>query len=291
MAGKVAFLGIGLMGGPMACRLLAAGYAVTVWNRDRAKTAAVAAHGAQVAASPAQAVAGAEVVVTMLTNGSAVKAVLFDQGVAEALSANALVIDMSSILPAEAKAHAEGLATHGVRFLDAPVSGGTVGAEAGTLAIMVGGAEADYTEALPLFTAMGRATHVGPTGAGQYAKLANQVIVATTIAAVAEGLLLAASGGADPAKVREAIRGGFAESRILDLHGGRMVTGDFTPRGHTSNQIKDLKNALSAAQDRGFSMPVTSLMNTLFADLLAHEGDLDHSALYLALQRRGQSHG
>lgn len=288
MALRISFLGLGLMGSPMAGRLLAAGHAVTVWNRNADKAIPLAGQGATIAITAADAVREVDIIFTMLTNGSAVADVLFTQGVAEAAPKGALVIDMSSILPAEAIDHAARLREKGLRFLDAPVSGGTVGAEAGTLAIMVGGDEADFEEAVPLFKVMGRPTHVGPTGAGQYAKLANQVIVGTTIAAVAEGLLLAASGGADPAKVREALRGGFAESRILDLHGGRMISRDFAPRGHTSNQLKDLRNALKAAASTGFEMPVTSLMAELFDDLLAHEGDLDHSALYLGLERRSQ---
>ena len=194
---------------------------------------------------------------------------------------------MSSIKPAEARDHAQRLEAMGLRHLDAPVSGGTVGAEAGTLAIMAGGDVADMARALPAFTAMGRATHVGPHGAGQLAKLANQMIVGITIGAVAEALLLCEKGGANMAKVREAITGGFADSRILQLHGQRMVDRDFAPRARMAVQLKDMRNALSTAQDMGFEAPITTLFETLYAEGIAHGmTDLDHSGLFVELARR-----
>ena len=171
--------------------------------------------------------------------------------------------------------------------LDAPVSGGTVGAEAGTLAIMAGGSAEDFARAQPLFTVLGRATHVGPVGAGQLAKLANQMIVGITIGAVAEALLLCERGGADPAKVREAIGGGFAESRILQLHGERMVQRDFAQRAAMTVQLKDLRNALDTAQAMDFQAPVTAALEQLYADGVAHgDGELDHSGLFVELARR-----
>jgi len=223
----------------------------------------------------------------MLENGPVVGEVLFDLGTAQAMAAGTLVIDMSSIRPSEARDHAARLGERGVAHLDAPVSGGTVGAEQGTLAIMAGGRLQDYQRALPLFSALGRPTHVGPHGAGQMAKLANQMIVGITIGAVAEALLFAAKGGADMAKVREAIQGGFADSRILQLHGQRMVERDFTPHGRLSVQLKDMRNALATAQEIGFDAPITQLFEALYAAGDEHGlGGLDHSGLFVELASR-----
>ena len=284
---KVAVLGIGLMGYRMTQRLLEAGHEVHVWNRTHERALPLADLGATVHASAPQAAAAAECVITMLENGPVVGEVLFDLGTAQAMAAGTLVIDMSSIRPSEARDHAARLGERGVAHLDAPVSGGTVGAEQGTLAIMAGGRLQDYQRARPLFSALGRPTHVGPHGAGQMAKLANQMIVGITIGAVAEALLFAAKGGADMAKVREAIQGGFADSRILQLHGQRMVERDFTPRGRLSVQLKDMRNALATAQEIGFDAPITQLFETLYAAGDEHGlGGLDHSGLFVELASR-----
>jgi len=287
---KLAVLGTGHMGFPMARRLAAAGHEVHAWNRSPDKAAPLAAHGVAVHASLADAVRAADAVVSLLENGPVVASVLFEQGAADAMHAGALFIDMASIKPAEAREHARRLAERGgVHHLDAPVSGGTVGAEAGTLAIMAGGEAADFERAAPVFAALGRATHVGPHGAGQLAKLANQMIVGITIGAVAEALLLCEKGGADPAKVRQAIGGGFAESRILQLHGERMVTRDFAPRGRMTVQLKDMRNALDTAAGMGFDVPITAALERLYADGVAHgDGELDHSGLFVELARRNQ---
>lgn len=288
---KLCVLGTGNMGFPMARRLCAAGHGVRVWNRTRAKAEPLAAHGAQVCDTAAEAVAGAEVVVCLLENGPAVGQVLFDQGAAAAMAPGALVVDMSSIKPAEARAHAQRLADSGLAHLDAPVSGGTVGAEAGTLAIMAGGDAADFARAAPVFAALGRATHVGPHGAGQLAKLANQMIVGISIGAVAEALLLAERGGADMAKVREAISGGFADSRVLQVHGQRMVERDFAPRARMTVQLKDLHNALDTAATLGFDAPVTALFAKLYEHAVADGlADLDHAGLFVELARRNGMH-
>jgi 3-hydroxyisobutyrate dehydrogenase-like beta-hydroxyacid dehydrogenase len=284
---RVAVLGIGLMGFPIARRLCEAGCDVHVWNRSRSKAERLLPFGAVVADHPAQAVAQADVVITLLENGSVVEDVLFVQGTCEGLRPGTLVLDMSSIQPRQAREHAERLAALGVRHLDAPVSGGTVGAEQGTLAIMVGGDPADLERARPLLELLGRATHVGPHGAGQLAKLANQMIVGITIGAVAEALLLCEKGGADMAQVRQAISGGFAESRILQLHGQRMVERDFTKRGAMSVQLKDMRNALGTAHEIGFEAPITALFESLYAQAIDHGlGDLDHSALFVELAQR-----
>ena len=284
---KIAVLGIGMMGFPMARRLCEAGHQVSAWNRSRAKADPLQAFGATVHDNPASAVVDAELVLTMLDNGSVVEDVLFAQGTAQAMAPGALVVDMSSIKPAEARAQAARLEGLGLRHLDAPVSGGTVGAAAGTLAIMVGGADADRAQAMPMFQALGRATPVGPHGAGQLAKLANQMIVGITIGAVAEALLLCEKGGADMAQVRAAITGGFADSRILQLHGQRMVERDFAPRARMAVQLKDMRNALSTAADMGFDAPITALFEQLYADGVNHGlTDLDHSGLFVELARR-----
>ncbi|GAA6143647.1 NAD(P)-dependent oxidoreductase [Hydrogenophaga sp. 5NK40-0174] len=284
---SVAILGIGMMGYPMGQRLCEAGFQVTAWNRSRTKAERLAPFGAQVAGTAAEAVTGADIVVTLLQDGQAVEDVLFDQGAAKAMKPGALVVDMSSIAPREARNHSARLAALGLRHLDAPVSGGTVGAEQGTLAIMAGGKPLDFEAAKDMFVVFGRATHVGPHGAGQLAKLANQMIVGITIGAVSEALLLCEKGGADMGKVREAIAGGFADSRVLQVHGERMVERDFTKRAAIAVQLKDMRNALGTASEIGFDAPITELFESLYAQAEAHGlGDLDHSALFVELASR-----
>lgn len=284
---QIAVLGIGLMGFPIARRLCEAGHAVHAWNRSRDKAERLAPFGATVHATPADAVRGAEIVVCLLENGPVIDEVLFRQGTADAMRPGTLFIDMASIQPKEARDHAARLAERGVQQLDAPVSGGTVGAENGTLAIMVGGKPANFERARPVFQVLGRATHVGPCGAGELAKLANQMIVGITIGAVAEALLLCAKGGADMGKVREAIAGGFADSRILQLHGERMVKRDFAPRAKIAVQLKDMRNALATAEEVGFDAPITALFEQLYAQASEHGlTDLDHSGLFVELASR-----
>ncbi len=284
---KVAVLGLGLMGLPMARRLCVAGLEVHVWNRTAAKAAPLLDLGAIAHASAAQAMAHADLSITMLEHGDAVEAVLLDPINLVALRRGSLVVDMSSIAPAQARAHAQALQAVGVRYLDAPVSGGTLGAEQGTLAIMVGGAQSDLDEATQALAHLGRATLVGPHGCGQLAKLANQMIVGITIGAVAEALLLCDKGGADMAKVKEAITGGFADSRILQVHGQRMVERDFAPRGRMSVQLKDMRNAMATAGELGFDAPVTGLLEQLYADANKNGlSGLDQAALFVELARR-----
>jgi len=284
---KIAVLGIGLMGYPMARRLCEAGHQVHVWNRTLHKAQRLAGNGAVVYARADDAVREADLVITILGDGTVVGHVLFDLGVATAMNAGSLLVDMSSIKPIEAKDHAARLGERSIGYLDAPVSGGTIGAEAGTLAIMVGGKASNYDDALPVFNTFGHATHVGPVGAGQLAKLANQMIVGATIGIVAEALLLCERGGANMAKVREAITGGFADSRILQVHGKRMVERDFVPRGRMSVQLKDLRNALATANEIGFSAPITALFEQLYAQGIEHGlEDLDQSALFVELASR-----
>jgi 2-hydroxy-3-oxopropionate reductase len=286
-SGATAFLGIGLMGGPQARNVLRAGHRLVAWNRSREKAEALTPLGARVAGSPGEAVRDADIVIVMLENGPIVESVLFAQGTAEAIKPGAIVVDMSSIKPAEAQDHARRLAGRGVEHIDAPVSGGTVGADQGTLAIMAGGDEAVFARVEPVLRSMGRPVHVGPHGAGQLAKLANQIIVGVTIGAVGEALMLAQRGGADPAKVREALRGGFAESRVLELHGERMIERDFATRGRSATHLKDIDNGLDAAKRLGLTeVPYAEITADLFRGLLANAGDLDHSGLLVELERR-----
>jgi 2-hydroxy-3-oxopropionate reductase len=284
---NIALLGIGLMGYPMGRRLCDAGYTMNAWNRTLGKAQRLASAGAIVHATPVDAVRDADIVITMLDDGAVVGQVVFDQGTAAAMKPGALLVDMSSIKPVEARDHAARLSEMHVAYLDAPVSGGTIGAESGSLAIMVGGKLTQFEKALPVLKVFGRPTHVGPTGAGQLAKLANQMIVGATIGIVAEALLLCERGGANMGKVKEAITGGFADSRILQVHGQRMVERDFSPRGRMSVQLKDLRNALSTAGEVGFDAPITALFEQLYAQGIEHGlADLDQSGLFVELASR-----
>ena len=284
---KITVLGLGNRGLPMAERLCKAGFSVSVWNRTPGKADNLAALGAAVHTQATRAVKDADIVVSMLESGPVVEDVLFNQGVAAAMKPGALVIDMASIKPREARDHAARLGALGIAHLDAPVSGGVLGAVDGKLVIMVGGMAADFVRAEPVFVHFGRATHVGPHGSGQLAKLANQMIVGITIGAVAEALLFTQRGGADMAKVKEAITGGFADSRILQVHGQRMVERDFAPRARLSIQLKDMRNALATADEIGFIAPVTALFEKLYADGIEHGlSDLDHSGLFVELANR-----
>ena len=279
----IAFLGIGLMGKPMAQRLLHAGLTVHAWNRTAAKAHALTNDGAIAHAHLRDAVADADIVISMLEDGSAVAATI--AAALPALRKDTLWIDMSSIRQDEALIHHATLLEHGVQHLDAPVSGGVAGAEAGALAIMAGGNNADFLRADPIFKALGKAVLVGPAGSGQIAKLCNQLIVGGTLHIVAEALLLAQAAGADPAAVREAIRGGFAGSKILELHGQRMLDRNFIPGGQVKSQLKDQRNVLAAAADAGIVLPVTAMVTEQFQSLAADLNYADHAAALIALER------
>jgi 3-hydroxyisobutyrate dehydrogenase-like beta-hydroxyacid dehydrogenase len=285
---KIAFLGTGLMGSHMARNILKAGFSLTAWNRTLAKAQALIADGADVPATAAEAIAEADIVITMLSDGPTVHDLLFDQGLAAAMKAGTLLIDMSSIKPSEARTHAALMRERGLHHLDAPVSGGTKGAEAGSLAIMAGGDEAVFTRAVSVLSAMGRPVRVGPDGSGQLSKLANQTIVAVTIGVVAEAMLLAEKGGADPAAIRDALKGGFADSVILQQHGERMTTSNFEPGGLSRMQLKDINNALEEAGQHELILPLTEQVKTRYTTLIEemNGADTDHSALYLELLRQ-----
>ncbi len=279
----IAFLGIGLMGAPMARRLLQAGYQVTVWNRTGSKAAALADIGAVATASVAEAVRGADIVISMLEAGPAVAAVM--QAALPNLLSGALWIDMSSTRQSEAQQSHALLAEHGRHFIDAPVSGGVAGAQAGTLAIMAGGSAPDFVRAEAVLAVLGRAMLVGPAGSGQVAKLCNQLIVGATLNIVAEALLLAQAAGADPQAVRAAIRGGFAESKILDMHGQRMLERNFLPGGQVRSQLKDMHNIAHAAQAAGINLPLAQLVTQRYESIASAYPNADHSAALLALEQ------
>jgi 2-hydroxy-3-oxopropionate reductase len=281
---KLGFIGLGIMGAPMAGHLLAAGHALFVRTRSKVPEALA---GATVCASPKEVAEKADIVFTMLPDTPDVEAVLFGKnGVAAGLSKGKTVVDMSSISPIETKAFAQKINALGCDYLDAPVSGGEVGAKAASLTIMVGGPEAAFARIKPLFELMGKnITLVGGNGDGQTTKVANQIIVALNIAAVGEALVFAAKAGADPAKVRQALMGGFAASRILEVHGERMIKRSFNPGFRIQLHQKDLSLALAGARALGVALPGTAnaaqLMQACAANGMA---ELDHSALVRALE-------
>jgi len=278
----IAFLGIGLMGKPMATRLARAGYPLRAWNRSAAKAEVLRDTGARPCATLGDAVDGAAIVISMLEAGPVVGQVL-DATLAR-LTPGTLWIDMSSTRQDEALAFGGRLAAQGCRFVDAPVSGGVQGAEAGTLAIMAGGSDGDVGQAMPVLQALGNPNKVGPVGSGQVAKLCNQLIVGATIHIVAEALLLAEAAGADAAAVRDAIRGGFAGSRVLDVHGQRMLARDFIPGGKVSTQIKDQRNILATAAAASLRLPVTELVTRQFEAIDTALAGADHAAALLAVE-------
>lgn len=272
------------MGAPMAVNLARAGFPVVAWNRSADKLARLCGEGVTAAASAAEAARDADVLIVMLSTGAVCDGVLFDAGAAGALPPDATVIVMSSIPVEVARDQAARLAARGIAYVDAPVSGGERGAIAGTLSIMAGGDAAVLARLAPVLAPLGRVTHVGPVGAGQLAKLANQAIVGITIGAVAEALLLAEAGGADPNAVLAALQGGFADSTILRQHGARMVTRDFAPGARAEVQLKDMRTILAQGETTGVDMPFARLAGSLFERLCATRPELDHSALYLLLR-------
>ena len=279
---RIGFIGLGLMGRPMSLNLHRAGARLVIYNRSRAVVDNLIREAIEPADNPADVACRTEIVVLAVSDTPAVKQVLFgDNGLADGLRPGALVIDMGTTAVAATREYAARLAQTGVDFIDAPVSGGEIGARDGSLAIMAGGSEAAVKRAWPLFDILGKSTiHVGDVGAGQVAKAANQVIVGLNIGAVAEALALAECAGVDPSKVRQALLGGFAASRILEVHGQRMIDNSFAPGGKVTTQHKDLTQALDLAASLGLSLPATHLNMTLYQRLIDKgEGGLDHSAL------------
>jgi 2-hydroxy-3-oxopropionate reductase len=290
---RVGLLGLGVMGSPMARNLLRAGYPLVVYNRSPGPAAELVAAGATAEATPAAVGARVDVAITMLANTDAVEQVVLGVGgMAEGLAPGSVHVDMSSISPLMARRVAAHLAERGVEALDAPVSGGEVGAREATLAIMVGGPAATLERVRPVLEVLGRGiVHIGEAGAGQVAKACNQLVVGVTIDAVAEALLLASAAGVDAARVRAALLGGFASSRILDVHGQRMLDHAFAPGFASAMQLKDLNIVAELGAACNLSLPGASTARDLYQALCdAGEGGLDHSGLLTLLERRaGQS--
>lgn len=282
----IGFIGLGLMGRPMCRNLLSTGAKLIVANRSPQPCKDMTEAGATSVASPAEMASLAKVMIIMVADTPAVESVLLgDNGLIHSLQKNSLVIDMGTTsVPATYRFGEMVEKKHG-HYVDAPVSGGTIGAESGNLTIMAGGTETAFVKALPILKVLGdHITHVGSTGAGQVAKAANQVIVGLNIGAVAEAFALAKAAGVQPAKVREALQGGFADSRILEVHGKRMVDADYTPGARSTTQRKDMHQAVEFAASLGLDMPATTLSRTLYDQLIEQGGsDLDHAALFKLL--------
>lgn len=283
---KIGFIGLGIMGTPMAGHLIAAGHELFLHSIPSIPDELTSA-GGTACASAAEVASNADTIIIMVPDTPHVEAVLFgENGVAEALSAGKTVVDMSSISPLATKEFAAKVAEFGCDYVDAPVSGGTVGAEEGNLSIMAGGSDAAFARAQPLFDVMGRnINHLGSVGAGQVCKSANQAIVGMTLAAVAEGLTLATKAGVDPGAVRKALLGGFAESRVLDLHGGRMVERAFEPGGRASVQLKDINQALELAGQVDADLPSLTAIQKLWQKMIDKGwADLDQAGIIRAIE-------
>ena len=288
---RITFIGLGLMGKPMATRLFLAGYNLRVWNRTRSKVQELADMGMDVYDDPCLAVNSngvtADIVITMLEAGTAVAEVI--NTILSALTPGAILIDMSSTQQSEAQTFAAMLALNEIGFVDAPVSGGVLGAENGDLAIMVGASQEHFDKVEKLLSVFGRPTRVGLPGSGQLAKLCNQLIVGGTINLVAEALMLAQAGGADPQAVQNALRGGFAESRVLEVHGQRMLDRNFIPGGQVKSQVKDMENILLAAQNVGLHLPISEMVTEIFRSLMPEFAYADQAAGLLALEHANPS--
>ena len=284
---KLGFIGLGIMGKPMAGHLVKAGHEVSVYDLNPAPIQELSSKGASACKSSKEVAQKTDIIFIMVQDTPDVEAVLFGKdGLVEGLKPNSIVVDMSSISPIATKEFAKKLAGMKVKMLDAPVSGGQVGAENATLSIMVGGEAEVFEKIKPYFQLMGKnIVHVGGNGDGQTCKVANQIVVALNIEAVAEALLFASKAGADPVKVRAALMGGFAHSRILELHGEKMLNRTFNPGFRIRLHQKDLNLALQSARSMGLSLPNTATAQELFNAVAAHGGiDLDHSAMVLALE-------
>ncbi len=292
MSDRIGFIGLGIMGKPMARNILKAGYSLVAYNRTPGRGRELEAEGATLCISPREVAQRSDIVFVMVSDSPAVEeVVLGENGVAEGGRAGMVVVDMSSISPIVTKRIATKLGDRGIDMLDAPVSGGEEGAINGTLSIMVGGKPEVFQRVRPIFEKMGKnIVHVGENGAGQTCKLCNQIVVALAIEAVGEALVFAAKSGVDPAKVREALLGGFAQSRVLDLHGQRILERNFKPGGKFKLHQKDTETALSSAKELGVSLPGTALVAQMW-NALAAQGreELDHSALVTVLEEMAKT--
>ena len=287
---KIGFIGTGLMGFPMAKNLLDKSLDLNVFSRTIEKAKPLEKFGAKISNSLSEAVKDVDVVITMLTDDDAVEKVLSDQGFQENLKKGSTVVDMSSIKPKIAIKYGKLLKDKGINFLDAPVSGGTIGAEQATLAIMVGGDQKVFDHIKDVLKVMGNPTLVGPIGSGQVSKLANQIIVGVTIGAVAEAITLCEKAGVNGNKFIKALAGGFADGKILQNHGKRMIDKDFSPKGKVSTHLKDMNNILECAGDFNTTLPISNLIKDMFKSLVENGNDNDdHSALYKEIERRNKN--
>ena len=274
------------MGLPMSKNIVKAGYNLTVFNRSKNKAEPLKEFGAKISNTLKDAVDGSDIVITMLTDDTAVDEVMNNDDFTKSLKSGAIVIDMSSVKPTTATKHGNNLKLKNINYLDAPVSGGTIGAEEASLAIMVGGEQNIFDDAFDILKKMGNPTLVGPIGSGQVSKLANQIIVGLTIGAVAEAVTLCEKAGADPNKMIKALSGGWADSKVLQTHGKRMINKDFTPKGRTSVHLKDMNNILECANNYNTHLPISNLVKEMYKSLVENgHGETDHSSLYKEIER------
>ena len=286
MSKKIGFIGIGLMGLPMAKNILKAGYKLKAFNRSQNKAEPLRELGAEITTTIDGAVKDSDVVITMLTDDTAIDDVMNSSNFLDNLKLGATVIDMSSVKPTTATKHGNNLKSKNINYLDAPVSGGTIGAEEASLAIMVGGEQKVFDDVTDVFKTMGNPTLVGPLASGQVSKLANQIIVGLTIGAVAEAVTLCEKAGANPNKMIKALSGGWADSKILQTHGKRMIDKDFTPKGRTSVHLKDMNNILECANSYNTHLPISNLIKEMYKSLVENgHGETDHSSLYKEIER------
>ena len=283
---NIAFIGTGLMGFPMAKNLLKSGYKLKAFNRSQDKAERLKEFGAEVSTTIKDAVINSDIIITMLTDDDAVEKVMGDEEFIKNIKTHATVIDMSSINPILSKKYATILKEKNIHYLDAPVSGGTIGAEEASLAIMVGGEEKTFNKCFDLLKIFGNPTLVGPVSSGQISKLANQIIVGVTIGAVAEAVTLCEKSGTNPSKMIEALSGGWADSKILQTHGKRMINKDFSPKGKTTTQLKDMTNIINAGKAVNLHLPISSLIKEMYKNLVEDgQGNTDHSSLYNEIEK------
>ena len=274
------------MGFPMAKNLLKAGYKLKAFNRSQDKAERLKEFGAEISTSIKDVVTNSDIIITMLTDDTAVEKVMSSDEFIKNIKTNATVIDMSSINPELSKKYARILKEKNINYLDAPVSGGTLGAEEASLAIMVGGEDKIFNECFDLLKTLGNPTLVGPISSGQISKLANQIIVGVTIGAVAEAVILCEKSGTNPSKMIEALSGGWADSKILQTHGKRMINKDFSPKGKTTTQLKDMTNIINAGKAVDLHLPISSLIKEMYKNLVdVGLGNTDHSSLYNEIEK------
>lgn len=282
----IGLLGTGLMGQPVARRLVAAGYSVTVWNRSQEKALQLASAGVKIEQSASLLLADSELIICLLSDATACDEVIFNHDSLQYIGPDTIILMMSTLSPDIVVEQARKAHSVQAHYVDLPVSGGTTGAEKGSLSLMAGGNRQLIDSLRPLLSHLGKVTHVGEVGAGQLTKLANQIIVAGTLSLLSEAFTLAQRGGADPEKVREALLGGFADSTLLQHQGERMVKGDFKARGAAKWQLKDTRSAVALAKQLNLTLPLTETVNQLFSQMIdAGEGDLDHCAIIKQIQR------